>query len=342
MKKIFCGLSVVVAVAVLATSFIRQRNAAPHSLTFMSMDTAMTLTAYGPAATDALEAARTRIMAVEDRLSTTRPEGDIGRLNRASGAQVSVSRDTAELAAFALNLSTETDGALDPTLYPILCAWGFTTGNYRVPPQDELADLLSVTGRDKMSLRGDSLQLGPGTMLDLGALGKGYASDQAIGVLRDAGISSAIVNLGGNVQTLGLRPDGTPWHVGIAAPEGGLLGTLEIRECAVITSGGYQRFFTGPDGRTYWHILDPRTGAPARSGVLSATVVAESGALCDGLSTSFFVMGAEKAAQWYREHGGIDFLLYTEDGELWLTEGLEKSFTPSSRYERAKVRVIRP
>lgn len=342
MKKIFCGLSVVVAVAVLATSFIRQRNAAPRSLTFMSMDTAMTLTAYGPAATDALEAARTRIMAVEDRLSTTRSEGDIGRLNRANGAQVSVSRDTAELTAFALNLSAETDGALDPTLYPILCAWGFTTGNYRVPPQDELADLLNVTGTDKVNLKGNRLQLGPGTMLDLGALGKGYASDQAIGVLRDASISSAIVNLGGNVQTLGLRPDGTSWHVGIAAPEGGLLGTLEIRECAVITSGGYQRFFTGSDGRTYWHILDPRTGAPARSGVLSATVVAESGALCDGLSTGFFVMGAEKAAQWYREHGGIDFLLYTEDGELWLTEGLEKSFTPSSRYERAKVRVIRP
>ena len=117
-------------------------------------------------------------------------------------------------------------------------------------------------------------------------MAKGYTSNALIALLRENGVASALLNLGGNVHALGGKPDGSPWRVGIQAPQGdGYFGVLEIRDQAVITSGGYERYFER-DGNTYWHILDPATGYPAKSGLLSVTIVGDDGVVCDGLSTA--------------------------------------------------------
>ena len=162
-------------------------------------------------------------------------------------------------------------------------------------------------------------------------------------IFRDCGVTSGMVSLGGNVQVLGTKPDGSKWHIAVQDPLGeGYVGIVEVADQAVITSGGYERYFQR-DGVTYWHILDPVTGQPARSGVISATVIGANGTMCDALSTSLFVMGAERAAAFWRENDalGFDFVLVLDDGSLVITEGIENSFVPYGSWEDAQIEVIR-
>ena len=159
-------------------------------------------------------------------------------------------------------------------------------------------------------------------------------------LLAREGIASAIVELGGNVQALGAKPDGSPWRVALQAPEGGYAGVLEIVDKAVVTSGGYQRYFE-QDGEIYWHIIDPAQGRPARSGLQSVTIVADEGTLCDGLSTALFVMGREEALDFWRTRNDFECVLISEDNTVAITEGLEESFSLYGDWEGRALEIIR-
>ena len=226
------------------------------------------------------------------------------------------------------------------TVYPVVRAWGFTTGDYRVPEPAELAELLERVDYTRVSLSGSTLTLPEGMELDLGAVAKGYTGDVLMELLEEQGVASAIVELGGNVQALGTKPDGSPWRVAVQAPEGGYAAALEIVDKAVVTSGGYQRYFER-DGETYWHIIDPADGCPARSGLASVTVVAEEGTLCDALSTALFVMGADRAADFWRETGDFDFVLLDEEGGVTITEGLEGCFSLQGQWAGRPLEILR-
>ena len=143
------------------------------------------------------------------------------------------------------------------------------------------------------------------------------------------------MNLGGNVQALGTKTDGTKWKIAVQSPDDteDYLGILSVQDKAVITSGGYERYFE-QDGVTYHHIIDPKTGYPAESGLVSVTIVSEDGTLADGLSTSLFIMGKEKAADFWREHkDDFDVILMSDDGTLYVTEGLENDFSTERTVE---------
>ncbi|MBP5212271.1 MAG: FAD:protein FMN transferase, partial [Pyramidobacter sp.] len=283
------------ALAALAAVIWRYRGDSERSdLNFFAMDTPVTLTAYGRGAPEALREAERCVRALERELSVTDSRSAVSRLN--SGEPVAADGTAGKAVGLSLELCAETDGAFDPTLYPALRAWGFTTGEHRVPPPSQLTELLARTGPARVKLENGTFRLDEGAMIDLGGIGKGLASDAAAELLRKSGVKSAVLNLGGNVRTLGKRPGGGSWRIGVRDPDGGLLGVIETGEGAVITSGSYERFFE-KDGVRYWHILDPKTGAPARSGVVSVTVVGSSGARCDALSTAYFVMGPERAAR---------------------------------------------
>ena len=235
----------------------------------------------------------------------------------------------------ALELCALTDGALDLTAYSAVQAWGFTTGEYRVPSQGELDALIPRIDYTRLELDGDGLRarLPENMELDLGAVAKGYAGTYLAEQLRQAGVTSAILRLGGNIQAVGTRPDGNPWRVAIQDPDSqqeATLGVVEIADQAVITSGGYQRYFE-EGGETYWHIMDPDTAAPARSGLTSVTVIGADGTVCDALSTALFVMGPEEAAGFWRAHPelGVELILVLEDGAVQITQGLEETFTLS-------------
>ena len=309
-----------------------------------AMDTVMTLTYHGQdreSGREAIEEGVAAVYELEDLLSATAPDSEISALNEAG--QAHLSPDTAQLLSAALELCALTGGALDITAYPAVEAWGFTTGEYRVPNQAELEELGDRIDYTQVSLDQEGASLPDGMKLDLGAVAKGYTADRLAKLAQERDITSALLDLGqSTILALGAKPDGSPWRIGIQDPQGeGYLGVLELEGQAMGTSGGYQRYFER-DGVRYWHIIDPATAAPARSGLLSVTVVSPSGLACDGLSTALFVMGLERGTQFWRNHPELEFeaLFILEDGSLALTSGLKDSFTLAQGYEDREVEVL--
>lgn len=294
-----------------------------------AMDTYINLTAYGPNAEAALDLAEARIRELENLWSVTDEGSEIYAANHSGGAAVSVSADTEELLLFALDMAGETGGALEPTIYPVLTAWGFTTDSYQIPAQEELDRLLKLVDYEAITLTDNTVTVPDGMMLDLGAVGKGYAADETAAILRENGVESALLDFGGNILTVGSKPDGTPWRVGVRDPDSdGTLGMLEVIDQSVVVSGGYEKYFVGEDGERYWHIIDPETGRPARSGLVQAAIVSQESRLCDALSTAIFVMGLDEAVDYWQARQDFDMLLLTDDREIYLTEGLRGAFTP--------------
>lgn len=317
----------------------------PAEKTVFAMDTYMKLTAYGDNGSEAISASEKKISELEKLWSVTDENSEIYLLNHSGGKPVPVSDDTAELLSLSLEISEMTDGALDCTMYPVLKEWGFTTGEYKIPDDEKIAELLKNTGYENIIFDGENITMPENFQIDPGAVGKGLTGDIVSEIMRENGVTSALLDLGGNIQTVGNKPDGTPWKIGLRNPFGdGFFGVLEMSDKAAVTSGGYERYFVGEDGETYWHILDPETGKPAKSGVISATAVGKNGGVCDALSTSLFVMGLEKSEEFWKQQGErLDFemVLVTEDGRIFITEGLEESFSLSNSFENTEVTVIR-
>ncbi|MEM5771067.1 MAG: FAD:protein FMN transferase, partial [Bacillota bacterium] len=170
----------------------------------------------------------------------------------------------------------------------------------------------------------------PGQSVDLGGIGKGFASDPFMTIFQDYGITSAFSNIGGNVSTLGNKPDGLPWRVGIRHPrQEGLMGAVAVTGKAVVTSGDYERFFIDKLGRRFHHILNPLTGCPAESGLISTTIIADSAMTADALSTAVFVAGLERGLELIRKHLGVQALLTDDQLRVYATRGLYQSFQPA-------------
>lgn len=299
---------------------------------FFAMNTYMTVTAYGPEAREAADAAKSEVYDLENRLSRTIESGDIARVNAGSGrGPVKVSSETFGLVASALRYSEETGGAFDITIAPVMDLWGFTDGNYRVPSDDEIADVLPLVGHEGVVLDEDNRTVEltkPGMKLDLGGIGKGYASDRVQEVMREYDITAGLISLGGNVAVFGSKADGSPFRIAIADPgdPASYLGVLTATGVSVITSGGYERNFT-ENGKTYIHIMDPDTGRPAESDLASVSIITADGVQGDSLSTALFVMGRDRALDYWRGHRDFDFVLVTVSGEVLASDGLEGIFS---------------
>lgn len=301
--------------------------AQPLERTFFAMDTVMTLRLYEGGDENTLDQAEARVRELEAQWSVTEENSEICALNR--GGRAELSPETAELLGAALGMCERTGGALDISTYPVLRAWGFTTGEYSVPGGEAIAALLPLVDYGRVALEAGAAALPPGMEIDLGSVAKGYTGDALAALLKQGGAASALLDLGGNIQAVGSKPDGSPWRVAVRDPAGdGSVGVVEVVDQAVVTSGGYERYFE-EDGVRYWHIIDPATGWPARSGLTSVTVVGESGLLCDGLSTALFVMGREGALEHWRQHRDFEAVLVSEDGSVTITAGLEGRFTPA-------------
>lgn len=326
-----------------ACSSSPDKETAAMNKSFFAMNTYNTITVYGDIPEDVLEIAEQELKNLESLWSVTDEYSEIYAVNHANGVAVTVSDDTADLLKFALDMCRQTDGALDITLYPVLTAWGFTTGSYQVPSEEELGQKMQYVGFDKASLTGNTLTLLPGMEIDLGAVAKGYACDLITEDLRANGVTSGIISLGGNIQAIGSKPDGSDFRISVQHPDhGDSLGILSLSDFSVVTSGAYERYFEDENGKRYGHILDAHTGYPAESGLKSVTIVGKESKLCDALSTALFTMGLEKAEQYWKTNGGFDMLLVTESGEVYLTEGLEEHFSLAKAYEDLPLYVIQP
>jgi thiamine biosynthesis lipoprotein len=221
-----------------------------------------------------------------------------------------------------LELSRESGGAFDVTVYPLVDLWGFFRDAPAVPAQADIAACLKRVGWGQLRIEGGSLRkLNSDVEIDLGAIAKGYAVGEAVKVLKDEGVTSALIDAGGDIYAIG-EVYGRPWKVGIRKPRGeGVVGVLDVSDLTIVTSGDYERYFE-KDGVRYHHILDPASGFPA-DGLMSVTVICDDPVQGDGLSTALFVMGAEKGMELVEDLDGVESIMVTKDGKVLISQGLK-------------------
>lgn len=336
MKKHF--ISAMLSALLFLTGCSAESSPEPVQGTFFAMDTVMDFTIYGESGL--IDQSESLIASLESLVSVTDTGSELYAINQTGSG--TLTGKASSLMEQALEICRRTDGALDLSIYPIVRAWGFTTGSYQVPDEAEIQALLPLVDYRKIqydAAAGD-VTLPEGMKIDLGSVAKGYAGQLVAQMLREHGVQSALLSLGGNVQTVGAKPDGSPWQIGIKDPQGeDAMMVLSVEDQAVVTSGGYERYFE-QDGQTYWHIMDPSTGHPADSGLISVTIVGDEGVVCDGLSTALFVMGLEKAADLWAQSGDFEAVFVTASGEVYITEGLRDRFALTEQYADTPVSVI--
>lgn len=301
----------------------------PVSEEIFAMDTYMSVTAYGNNAQDAVNEAIAQIQHLETLLSTGNENSEVSLLNQNGGGKLSP--ETKYLFEKSLALWQDTAGKFDITIYPIMQAWGFTNKKYVVPSSDTLSQLLTLVDSSAININEENSTVTfekEGQKIDFGGIAKGYTSSLIMDIFRKHKVKKGLVNLGGNVQVLGKKSNDELWQVGIQDPDSSdYLGIYIAEDCAVITSGGYERFFK-EDGVTYHHIIDPATGYPANGNLKSVTIVSEDGTLADGLSTSLFIMGKDLALDYWQKHGDdFNVILVDDHGVIYVSEALINNFT---------------
>jgi FAD:protein FMN transferase len=306
-------------------------NLTPARSTRLGMGTEITHCVFGEHAAEALQAVEVEAVQLERVLSCFEPGSEISSINRSAGVRSEpVSPATFEVLAQAAEFSKQCLGLFDITIGPLVRLWNYKSST-EAPEEARIKQLLPLVGYDSLVLnpRAQTAALRKeGQSLDLGGIGKGYASDRFLETFRSFGVSSAFTNIGGGVAVLGRKPDGALWSVGIRHPrqEQGLIGAVAVDGKAVVTSGDYQRYFIDRGGKRRHHILDPRTGFPAESGLISATVVTDSATAADALSTMLFVAGLEKGLEILRLFPGAGAILIDEDLRIYVTADLAGFF----------------
>ena len=301
---------------------INDRLPQAYDTDLTAMDTVIRLRIYDDRDGAAAAELSALLNELDTALSVTDSTGALYELNRRGTSE---NASILALLAAAEPLCRETGGAVDPTVYPAVRLWGFTGESYHVPLQSEIDEVLPLIGMEHVHSNESGVTLDEGSMLDFGAFAKGWAADRCAELLAARGLCG-VLTLGGSVTTVGSKPEGGSWVIGVADPDQPDAVLLELRlpgGKSVATSGDYQRFFEY-EGVKYCHIFDPETGRPADSGLRSVTVVADSGLTADALSTALFVMGPEGAAEFWRgADGAFDVILITDSGTILATEGLK-------------------
>lgn len=310
---------------------------------FESMNTFMKVQAYGKNAKIANDDAQKYISELETLISVTKPISDIYKLNHATSFPVPINEQTLQLIKVALNMAEISDGAFNPCLYPVSSAWGFTKKQYRIPPKNEIQEKLTLCDWKKVLIQGKNVSMQNGMQFDLGGIGKGFAGDEAAKRMKEYGIKSALLDLGGNIQLIGSKPFNKPWIIGIKNPfdKNTSVGTLKAKDVAIITSAGYERFFEDENGHKYIHIFDGNTGCPVENDLVSSTAIAKSGTYCDGLSTSLYVLGLEKSIELWKRQKDFDFIIITKDKKIHLTPKISKDFTQNADLTDFSIVVVK-
>lgn len=307
----------------------------PVKKQFFALDTLVTLTIYdasGDSEPDALlDQCEALCQKYEEMFSRTIDGSDIDRLNKAAGAPVNVSPETFELLETALSYSALTDGLFDITIAPVSVLWEFrpdaeASGEAALPDPGALSEALTHVSYQNLFLdteNGTVSLSDPEASVDPGAVAKGYIADRLKEKLLSEGVNSAIIDLGGNILTIGKKPDGSPFRIAVKKPFSGtdIAVSLPIENRSVVTSGIYERFFE-LDDKIYHHVLDPNTGFPAENALASVTIVSDDSLTGDCLSTACLLLGKDAAKKLIGSMEGVDAVFIERDGTISCTEGL--------------------
>lgn len=300
----------------------------PIQRTEFLLNTFVDIKLYSSNDTTILDDAMALCKDLETRFSRTLENSEVYRLNHRNENEQSfeLSEQTAELLSLSLNYCELSDGAFDITIEPATSLWDFTSGEAVLPDPNLIEDAVAMIGYENLLLENQTLTfLSPETTLDLGAIAKGYIADEIKDFLINHGVTSAVINLGGNVLCIGSKPNGEPFKIGLKKPfakESETFAIANITDMSVVTSGVYERYFE-LDGKQYHHILNPETGYPYENDLLSVTILSKSSADGDGLSTTCFSLGLNEGMELIDSLDGVYGCFIDKDYNIYYSEGME-------------------
>lgn len=336
-KNIKSAVIIVIFLAVFATGviFTRDKYKEPvvKSLTQEHFGTIMTITLYGyndKALNKTIEQSFEEIDRLENIFSAKLDNSELSKLNASAyNQEIKVSDELYQVLKEAIRYYDLSNGALDVTIGKLIGMWGIGTEKERIPAETEIAEYAGIRGCQYIVLDDKEKSVkftDKRVQLDLGAIAKGYAADVIKKLITDADSDFyGMLDFGGNIMTIGSKAEGKPWIIGVTNPfnVGSAYATLSIIDKCVVTSGNYERYFE-KNGERYHHILDPFTGAPSKSGIVSATIVGDNSMQCDALSTATFIMGADKAIKLIDSIEGVECMLIDSEGKVYQSSGIDK------------------
>jgi len=323
MNKFVTALITAAIIAAAVLIGIKAAKPKVQKRTRFMLDTICTIQAPGGRAViKKIDAALDRMQEAENKLSAIKPETPVYKFNN-TGEPIS-DPETVIVGKKALEVAQKTGGLLDITVTPLVRAWGFYTGlTPSVASDAAIKEALSKTGWKYLEIRDNKVyKKKPWIEIDLGGIGKGYACEQAAIKLKELGVKSALIDGGGNIVAIG-KLHGRPWKIGVRNPRGeGVIAALDAEDIAMVTSGDYERFFV-KDGVRYHHIMDPRTGKPARKSV-SVTVMADSSMTADAWTKPIFILGPDEGIKLANSLDFLECMVIDENGNRYVTDGLKQ------------------
>jgi thiamine biosynthesis lipoprotein len=308
------------------------KYSSPISETGFFMGTVVKIALYDKKEEDIIKKGFNRIKEIENEVSINIDGTEIDKVNDSSGkAPIKVGNDAFEITKQGLQYSKLSEGSFDITIGPIVKLWSIGLPEAKVPTQGEIDATLKLVGYERLQVKDEDKSIflkDEGMKIDLGAIAKGYTADAVADVLRQNGVTSAIIDLGGNVFALGSRTDGGFWKVGIQDPfeeRGQIIGTIEVKDKSIVTSGIYERFLE-KDGKKYHHILNPFNGYPFDNEIAGVTIVSDKSIDGDALSTSVFSKGLKGGMEFIERIQGVEAIFVTKDKKIYITSGLKNNF----------------
>jgi len=297
----------------------------PISKTGFYFDTVITVTLYDSSAASQLEECFSLADKYEDLLSATVENSDIWNINHSNGMAAKVSDETVSLLKKAISYSELSNGAFDITIGKLSSLWNFKNNDGTIPSQDDIDTALKTVGYQSIQIDGNFVTLtNPDTQIDLGGIAKGYIADQMKAYLNQQNITNGIINLGGNILTVGPKASGDSYQIGIQKPfakDGTSIASVQIMNDSLVSSGVYERYFE-KDGVRYHHILNPATGYPYKNGLFGVTIITKSSVDADALSTTCFALGLKKGMELIENTKDTEAIFITEDEKLHTSSGI--------------------
>lgn len=326
-KYLFITIVFLLLISCSKTSSITSKS--PESQSKLLLGTSCKITIYDLPTEQAFSQSFDRIEEIENEMSINISTSEVSTINKNAGIKpVVVSADTFRVIKEAVEVAKLSHGAFDPTVGPLVSSWNIGSNNARIPSQEEIDKLLPLIDYRMITLNEDEMSVyleKKGMMIDLGGIAKGYAADEVAKILKSNKVEKAIVNLGGNVLTLGTRVDDTKWRIGVQNPElerGGYVMIVNFEDSALVTSGPYERFLE-VDGVKYHHILDTTTGYPVDTELTSASIIAKESFISDALSTAVYSLGLKKGLALINSIDNVEALFIDSNKNIYASQGFD-------------------
>ncbi|MBY0756887.1 FAD:protein FMN transferase [Clostridium sardiniense] len=304
----------------------------PISRTELFMGTAIKITLYDGGSEEILDKAFKRVIDLEDLVSINKSGTEIVELNKNSGINpVKLSDDSFNIIEKGLEYSKASKGGYDITIGPLVKLWSIGLPEAKVPNENEIKEAIKHVDYSKLKINKDTNEVflsEKGMMIDLGSIAKGYAADEIVKLLKEEGVTEAIVDLGGNIYALGKKEGNKNWKIGIQDPNterGNVVGMVETYNKSVVTTGVYERFIE-KDGVKYHHILNPKIGYPYKTDIAGVSIIADKSMDADALSTLIFTKGLDEGIKFIETLDGVDAIFIMNDRKVYITEGVRESF----------------